>query len=52
MILIRKEFIRVFLIELMKHKPKNANVEAILSFIEDAMCYLERKEEEEHETNQ
>ena len=48
----RKRFMRESLIELMKYKPEDVNVEAILSFIEDIMHYLEKKEDEEHETNQ
>ena len=51
-ILMRKEFISELLIELIKCKHKDMNVEIILSFIENIMRYSENKEDEEHETNQ
>ena len=37
---------------LVKNKPNDVNVEAILSFVEDALKHIINEEEEEHETNQ
>jgi len=48
----RREFIRELVIELVKVKPSNVSIDLIMSFIEDILWYLENEEEEEYETNQ
>ena len=49
---LRKEFVKDLVVELVKNKPDEINVDVIMSFMEDIMRYIENEEEEEHETNQ
>ena len=49
---LRKEFVKDLVVTLVKNKPEDVNVEATMSFVEDALKHIENEEEEEHETNQ
>ena len=44
---LRKEFIKGLVVELVKNKLEDINMEVIMSFVEDILRYLENKEEEE-----
>ena len=48
---LRKEFIEKLLVELIKQKMDNVDMNMIIVFYEDILRYLE-EEEEEYETNQ
>ena len=49
---LRKEFVKDLVVELVKSKPGDINVDVIMSFVEDIMRYIENKEKEEYKTNQ
>lgn len=49
---LRKKFIKESVIELAQKKPKEEHVEAIISFAEDILRYLENDEDEECKMNQ
>ena len=49
---LRKKFIELLLINLLKQKPNDIDANEIIVFSEDILQYLEDEIEEEYETNQ
>ena len=47
----RKKFMESLLIELLKRKPKEVDVNIIMAYCEDILRYLEEDTEEEYKTN-
>ena len=49
---LKRSFVKESLAELIENKPEEVGIDIIMSFIEDALRYLENEEEEDYEINQ